>query len=306
MIGVLEGFGIIAVVIGVGYALGRGGVITAGGRLTLSRLTFYAASPALLFTVLAKADTRLLLSPLLVVSGLAAITVVVASVLVSRFVWRRSLGETTVAFLAAGYVNANNIGLPVAVYVLGNAAYSAPVILFQLLVFAPIALLLLDTSTKRGGGVGAVFGRSARNPLLIASLLGAVLAFTHVDLPSLVYAPLTIIGGAAVPLLLMMFGASLVGQRVLEPGSNRRDVLLATALKLVGMPIAAWALGRLFGLDPVSLHAAVVLATLPSAQNVLNYATQYDRSTLLARDTVLLTTIGSLPALVVVSVLLAP
>ena len=151
-----------------------------------------------------------------------------------------------------------------------------------------------------------MFGRSARNPLLIASLLGAVLAFAHVDLPSLVYAPLTIIGGAAVPLLLMMFGASLVGQRVLEPGSNRRDVLLATALKLVGMPIAAWALGRLFGLDPVSLHAAVVLAALPSAQNVLNYATQYDRSTLLARDTVLLTTIGSLPALVVVSVLLAP
>jgi predicted permease len=47
-----------------------------------------------------------------------------------------------------------------------------------------------------------------------------------------------------------------------------------------------------------------VLAGLPTAQNVLVYATRYDRSVLVARDAVLLTTLGSLPVLLVVSLLL--
>ena len=55
-----------------------------------------------------------------------------------------------VTAFASGYVNANNIGLPVAIYVLGSATYPAPVILLQLLVFAPAGLVVLEHS--RGGG----------------------------------------------------------------------------------------------------------------------------------------------------------
>jgi predicted permease len=147
--------------------------------------------------------------------------------------------------------------------------------------------------------------RSVRNPLLLASLLGFVLALARIHVPAPVLEPLRIIGGAAVPLMLMGFGMSLHGQRVLEPGSGRRDVVLATTLKLVGMPLAAWLLGAfVFRLDAPTLHAAVVLAGLPTAQNVLVYATRYDRSVPVARDAVLLTTIGSLPVLLLVSLLL--
>jgi predicted permease len=153
--------------------------------------------------------------------------------------------------------------------------------------------------------VGATVLRSLRNPLLLASLLGFVLAITRVHLPAPVLEPFRLIGGAAVPLMLMGFGMSLHGQRVLEPGAGRRDVVLATTLKLVAMPVAAWLLGAfVFRLDDPTLHAAVVLAGLPTAQNVLVYATRYDRSVPVARDAVLLTTIGSLPVLLLVSLLL--
>src|SRR5206468_11793479 len=97
------------------------------------------------------------------------------------------------------------------------------------------------------------------------------------------------------------------GQRVLEPGSGRRDVGLATGLKLVGMPLVAWVIGGpLLHLDPRTLDAAVTLAALPTAQNVLVYASRYDRSVLVARDAVLLTTLGSLPAVLLVALLLSP
>jgi malonate transporter and related proteins len=302
--GVLEGFGIIAVVILAGYVLGRTGVLGEGARTVLSRFVFFAAAPSLLFTVLATADRRVLISPLLAVSALAALTVVLITVVVERLVWRRTAAQTTVAAFASGYVNANNIGLPVAIYVLGSAAYPAPVILLQLLVFAPAGLIVLEHSRGRGSA-GRTVLRSLANPLLIASLAGAVLTLGAVRVPAPVLEPFRLVGGAAVPLMLMVFGMSLHGQRVLEPGSGRRDVALATALKLIGMPAAAWLFGALvFALEPKLLHAAVVLAALPTAQNVLVYAMRYDRSVTVARDAVLLTTLGSLPVLLAVSLLI--
>jgi predicted permease len=71
------------------------------------------------------------------------------------------------------------------------------------------------------------------------------------------------------------------------------------------MPLAAFALGRfVFGMEGHELFAIVVLAALPSAQNVFNYAQRYDRGVIIARDTVLITTVLCIPVLVVVALLL--
>ncbi|MGL1604118.1 hypothetical protein ACSTI6_23560, partial [Vibrio parahaemolyticus] len=66
----------------------------------------------------------------------------------SRFVLRRRTAESVIGALSAGQVNSNNIGIPISLYMLGDAAYSAPVILFQLLVLMPIALGILDAATS--------------------------------------------------------------------------------------------------------------------------------------------------------------
>ena len=116
-----------------------------------------------------------------------------------------------------------------------------------------------------------------------------------------------LIGAAAVPVVLISFGMSLHGTRPLAPGSARRDVILASTLKLTLMPLAAWLVGGVvFGLSGHRLFAVVVLAALPAAQNVFNYAQRYDRGVILARDVVLITTALSLPVLLVIAALLAP
>ena len=53
--------------------------------------------------------------------------------------------------LASSYVNAGNLGLPVAAYVLGDAAFVAPTLLLQLLVLQPTALAALDADVRGGG-----------------------------------------------------------------------------------------------------------------------------------------------------------
>jgi predicted permease len=306
--GVLQGFAVIGVIIAVGYLLGRFDLLGPDARAVLSRFVFFVAAPALLFTVIATADTAVLFSPILVVAAISALGVALLYVLVARLVWHRSLGPLTIGALSSGYVNGNNIGLPVAVYLLGNAAYTAPIILLQLIVLAPTALVLLDAATHEGRRtvLGTVL-TSLRNPLIVASVLGTVVAVTGFRVPDIALEPLKLLGGASVPLMLTGFGLSLFGARPLAAGEGRVDVLLASGLKAVGMPLVAWAAGVfLFHLPPEQLHASVVLAGLPTAQNVLNFATRYGTGVAIARDAGLITTIAAVPVLLVVSLLLVP
>jgi len=303
--GVLVGFAIIGVVILIGYVVGRAGVLGPHAPFVLSRIVFFVLSPALLFTVLADADVHQLFSSMLAVSSVAAVLSCLLFAAIALFVFRRKIPEAVIGSVASGYVNANNIGIPVAVYVLGNTAYSAPVILLQLLVLAPITLTILDITTSGKASIGRIVSRPLTNPLIIASVLGVVVSVTGLEIPQPVMEPFRIVGAAAVPLVLIAFGMSLHGQKLLAPGSGRRDILLASAIKLAVMPLIAWVFGRfVFGLEHDQLFAAVVLAGLPTAQNIFVYAQRYDRGVTLARDTVLITTVGSVPVLVLVALLL--
>ena len=306
MIGVLQGFAVIGVLIAVGYVLARTDVLGDGARAVLSRFVFFVAAPSLLFTVVAGARTDVLFSPVLAVSAIAAVASAAVYAAVARLAWRRPLGPVTVGALSSGYVNANNIGLPVAVYVLGSPAYTAPVILLQLAVFAPVALVVLDAATsERRRTFGGTLLASLKNPLIVAALLGLVVAVAGVPVPALVLEPLKLLAGASVPLMLAGFGMSLYGAHPLGAGGERRDVLLASGLKLLLMPAVALATGALvFRLDPQQLHVAVVLAALPTAQNVHNYATRYGTGVVIARDTGLITTLGAVPVLLATSLLL--
>jgi malonate transporter and related proteins len=305
MVGVLQGFAIIGLIIAVGFLVGRLRLLGEHAPYVLSRLVFFVLTPCLLFTILADADVQVLFSSRLVVSALAAISCFAVFALIALLVFRRQLPEAVIGSLASGYVNANNIGIPVAAYVIGDATYSAPVVLIQLLVFAPIALALLGGSASGRFSVASVALQTVRNPLIIASALGVIVAVSGVELPEVVFEPFRLLGGAAVGVLLINFGMSLSGSRLLEPGTMRRDVVLASILKLTLMPVVAFALARFaFGMQGHELFAIVVLAALPTAQNVFNYAQRYERGVVIARDTILITTVLCIPVLVVIAVLL--
>ncbi|WIB15990.1 AEC family transporter [Curtobacterium sp. MCPF17_050] len=307
MSGVLVGFAIIGVVIATGYGVGRAGSLGPHAQFVMSRLAFFVLMPCLLFHTIATADVATLFSPMLAVSALSALSVAVVTATVFALVLRRPLTTTTVGALAASYSNANNIGLPVAVYVLGQATAVVPVIMLQLVVMAPIALTVLDAATASGGGWRRRVLGPVSNPLIIASLLGLVCSVTGLTLPDPVLEPFVLVGGAAVPVVLLSFGMSLHGSAPLRDPAIRLDVLLATGGKLLVMPVVAFLLARYaFGLDPAHVFVLTVLAGLPSAQNVFNYAQRYDAAVPVARDVVLLSTVGSVPVLVAIAALLHP
>jgi malonate transporter and related proteins len=168
---------------------------------------------------------------------------------------------------------------------------------FQLLVLMPIALALLDASTSGTRSFARIMRQTAKNPMLIGTVLGVIVAVTDIELPPIVIDPVEFIADACVPLMLISYGMSLHGQRVLTSSGRVPDILLGSALKLLAMPAVAWLVGLAFGLTAHELLIVVVLAALPTAQNVFNFAQRYDVGERIARDVILITTIGCIPVL---------
>lgn len=305
MLGVLYGFAVILGIIGAGYLAAVGGVVKGDQRRVLNRMAFYVALPALLFDVLHDSDPAVLLSPVILITTIAAVAAAAIYVVASRLWFKQDLDATTLGATSSGYVNSNNLGLPVAIYILGDAAYVAPLILIQVAVYTPVVLAVLESTRGNRGGFLLALGRAARNPVIIASVLGFAVAMLGLEVPQIVLGPIEMLGAASVPMVLLSFGISLRGQRALQRGSDRAPVLAATAIKLLLMPLLAWLLCLALGLGPHETFVATTIAALPTAQNVYNYAATYRRAETQVRDTVFVTTFAALPVIAFIAWMLA-
>ncbi|MDQ4502609.1 AEC family transporter [Sinomonas sp. ASV322] len=311
MLGVLAGFFVVWAIIGAGWFVARKRLLGDGAQAVLSRLSFFVASPALLLETLSKADLHTIFSTHLLVIAVSSTVVGLVSLAVFRWVRRRELPEALIASMSSSVANSANLGIPISVFVLGNASYVAPLLIFQLALFTPSYLLLLDgtTATAKPGAARALqfVLPVVTNPNIIGSLIGLVLAATGWRLPDLIMQPIHLIGGAAIPAMLMAFGISLHGSRPLRADDGRRlDTVFATALKLVIHPLIAFAFARFaLGLGGHALFAAVVTAALPTAQNVYVAAQRYQVGLVVAKDTVLITTVVAIPAMAVMAALLS-
>lgn len=328
MADVVAGLAVFGAVIAVGWMLVRTRAVPADADGVLTRVCFFAATPALLVTTLSRADLTAVLSRSTAVAVAAELTAIVSAWCLHRLVLRRPTAEATIGALASGYVNAANLGIPVAVLVLGDAATIAPILLLQLLVLTPATFTVLDAVTRRGNPSRlATLTVPLRNPLLWGVVAGTAANLGGVDLKEwgggYPAQGLEMLGRVAVPLMMLALGMSLAGaprplrnpapeeepahgvRSTSQRGAGRRSGLwLAVGWKLAVMPGLAVVVGTAAGLSGAQLLAPVVTAALPTAQNVFMYASRYGAAKDLARDAVLLTTAGFVPVVLLAAALL--
>lgn len=306
MSGVLAGFFIVWAMIGVGWVAGRTGVLGPHGRYVLNRSTFFIASPALILVGLLRSDVREVLStPMLVagISGLSTGAIVLGAV---ALLTRRRGADLVMTAISGSVVNGANMGFPIAAYVLGDISHALPVILFQQAVYTPLYLFVLHRVTVDSSpGLGGVLRSVVANPTIIASAIGLLLVLLGARIPEVVLEPVQSLADMAIPAMLLAYGLSLHGSRPLAKDDGYRGLIaVASGSKLLLMPVIAVGVGLLLGLRGASLYEVVVMAALPTAQNVYVAAARYSASENLARDTVLITTIGTVLVLLVISAVL--
>jgi malonate transporter len=197
-----------------GFVAGRYRLLGAGADRVLGGFVFHLAMPAALFSVLTR--TRLSVNgPALGAFAVStALTMVLGFVLSGR-IFGREPGEAMIGGMAAGYVNSANLGIPVALQLLGDATFLSGVLLFQVLVVTPVVLAFLDRGADRRFLPARLATLPLRNPVILGLAAGALCSVFGWHPPTGVAGPIELLGAAAVPAALVTLGLSLTGN---EPG----------------------------------------------------------------------------------------
>jgi malate permease and related proteins len=107
-------------------------------------------------------------------------------------------------------------------------------------------------------------------------------------------------GDAAIPMLLIVLGLQLAES---NKTNQRRELILATSMRLlVSIPLSL-ALAHLLGMDELSTKLAVILASMPTAVNMTILAIEFDVRPQLVSSVVVVSTVLSFLTLTILLLL---
>lgn len=301
MLAVLTGFFTIWVVIGVGIAFAHLRVLDATAQRVLATVAFNVGLPAMLFVALMKADIAKLFALNVAAIVIAIVITGVIYQIIAIRVFKRATAHRIIGTFAVTYMNANNMGFPIAAYVLGDPSWAAPVLMVNHLLLQPIGLAALDIVRSRGDGRRSLLKALSlpfRNPMTLAVMAGVVANLIDLQVPKVILDPVTLLGGLGVPALLVSFGISLRLSERPERGPDLAETIMVSGIKLFLLPVIALLVARFaFNLDAATTTAVAVMAGLPSAQNVFVFAMRANQSVTMARDVVMITSIGCIASI---------
>jgi malonate transporter and related proteins len=305
----LTGYATIGILILVGVACGQFGVLTTQHQQMMSKLALLVASPALMLTMIEKADLSRVFARSFIANAGAIIVAGLLYLVLAFLFFRPPPAERTMGTLLACYTNAGNLGLPVAAYALGDPTWIAPVLLVQVAVLQPLALAHLDYRRARENGGSVPVARLVtlpiRNPLTVGCLAGLGLNLAKISLPGVVEAPLVMLGGVAVPTMLLAFGISLRLDPRPKRGAESLESYVISLIKVGVQPLTAFLISRYaLHLPEHTVRAVTVIAALPPAQNIYVFGMRYGVWELFARDTIFRTTAVSAAVILVLAALL--
>ena len=260
----------------------------------LNRLVFYVAIPALIFQKVAQADFQAHFQPLLLAGTL--IPAIVVFLLGKALIRGSSMPELqTGTFLQSSYHgNLGYIGLAVAYYYLGDQGLTQASILagFLMLLQNLLSVWVLRPESGKEGGymVLDLTKRILANPVILSALVGIAFSLFRVPLPEIISRSLTILSGMALPLALILIGASL-SIRLIR--AHLWQALSSGGLKLVLLPLIGYLIYIGCGLDRVAFMPGLILLAAPSATVTYVMAAEMHGSPDLASATVTLNTLLS-------------
>ena len=261
---------------------------------TLSRLSVYFLIPALIFSALARTD--LTLNSALLLSGAYVLYLLVlgaTALLGSRGLSREKRGGLIIATL---FGNTGNMGLPITLFAYGQAGFERAVVL---LVISLTIMFIVGPAVlaNQGGRLRERLKDALKLPPIWATLAGISINFLPSGLPISLDRGIELLGNAAIPVMLLSLGIQMRRGWVWEIGPA---ALRATLLRLVVGPFIAYGVARVLGLEALDTKVLVLSAAMPTAVTMFVVAVEVGGDYQGLARSVVMTTIGSLAAIMVV------
>lgn len=228
----------------------------------VTRLAMTLSVPCLIFGALMKTEVdpqalaTLSVASLVAYGGIGAVFAGIVAVL-------RLDRSTFLAPLIFG--NTGNLGLPLALFAFGQTGLG-----YAVVVFAVMAILSFTIGIWLVAGAGS-FTRVLREPLVWATLLGAVFLWQDWTTPLFLTNTIDLVGQMAIPIMLITLGVAVAR---LVP----RHLGQAVWLSLVKAAICAgtgWVVGVWFDLDPTAMAVLIVQLATPVAVTSYLLAEKY-------------------------------
>jgi malonate transporter len=258
----------IFILIAIGYAGVRLGIVSKVHLPGMGAFLLYCAMPALIVRALISRPLGDILNlRYLLAYGAGSIVVFGLGLCLALFVQRRNLQTSAMTALGMSASNSGFVGYPIASLILGPTAGLALALcmVIENILIIPLALGLAEAGSQSGAPVREILTATAwrliSNPILLAILVGIVLTATGVTLPGPLFKAVDMLATASAPVALFVIGGTLVGINIGELGGQVVEIVTG---KLLLHPLAVLAFLSLAGsLEPDLKTAAIIMASAP-------------------------------------------
>jgi predicted permease len=228
----------------------------------VTRMAMTLAVPCLIFVALMNIEV----APEAVATLTVASFVAYGLVMVGCFALVKLAKLDSKTFLAPLiFGNTGNLGLPLALFAFGEVGLG-----YAVVVFAVMAILSFTIGIWMVAGAGS-FKRVVQEPLVGATLLGALFLWQGWKTPEFLTNAIELIGQMAIPMMLITLGVAVARLQTKAMG----QAVVLSVVKLVICAAAGWGAARWFGLDPVAAGVLILQVATPVAVTSYLLAEKY-------------------------------
>jgi predicted permease len=256
---------------------------------TISRVTFHALAPALVFNTLTTSTlTGYEFGRMAAFYALVAASAAVMARL-AAIPLRLDRPSLAAFMLVVVCSNSGNYGLPVALLAFGREALTfASVYFVSSSIFSYTGGVLLAASGRRS--VAQALGGIVRVPAVYGAVAAGVVMAFALHVPDAIARPVTLLSDAALPMMVLVLGMQL--ERATWP-DRPAVVLTASLLSLIATPLAAFGAARLLALQGPAFQAGVLQASMPTAVVTTILALEFEVAPSFVTSVVCVTTVLS-------------
>jgi predicted permease len=292
-----KGF-ILFIMMAVGYVCGKTGMLTKRGAQQITSILLYIVTPCLTIASLQSIIGKIAMQNLLVCTAFSVLAMV-AAILISRTVFRKSIAERKkVLQFACAYSNSSFMGIPLVEAVLGSTgvAYASMYnTVFNLFIWSHG---LSSMSSKKTIHLKQIL----LNPGVIGIAIGLPLFAFSYRIPEVLDYPIRSLSSLNTPLAMIVIG-SYISRVNLKELFNDADLYLQSFMRLLVIPLATFALLLPFHGDKIVVSSVLLLCCAPTAAMTAMFASQFAGDAKLASKSVALSTLFSMLTMPVMSIL---